>query len=125
MRIALDSDPAHNSVPARHFPQQAPAIPIISRRSAMTAGPSPVTPLSPDATSLPASIEHGTQNARRAAVASFIGSTLEYYDFFIYGSASALIFNKIFFPGIDPALGMVLSMATIGIGYVVRPLAAG
>jgi len=75
--------------------------------------------------SLPASTEQGTQNARRAAVASFIGSTLEYYDFFIYGSASALIFNKIFFPGIDPALGMVLSMATIGIGYVVRPLAAG
>ncbi|MEO5315071.1 MFS transporter [Pseudarthrobacter sp. CC12] len=91
----------------------------------MTAGPSPVTPLSPDAMSLPASTEQGTQNARRAAVASFIGSTLEYYDFFIYGSASALIFNKIFFPGIDPALGMVLSMATIGIGYVVRPLAAG
>src|SRR6478736_1010874 len=91
----------------------------------MTAGPSPVTPLSPDAISAPASTEQGTQNARRAAVASFIGSTLEYYDFFIYGSASALIFNKIFFPGIDPALGMVLSMATIGIGYVVRPLAAG
>lgn len=91
----------------------------------MTAGPSPVTPLSPDAISIPASTEQGTQNARRAAVASFIGSTLEYYDFFIYGSASALIFNKIFFPGIDPALGMVLSMATIGIGYVVRPLAAG
>ncbi|GGH99072.1 MFS transporter [Arthrobacter liuii] len=91
----------------------------------MTAGPSPLTPLSPDAISAPASTEQGTQNARRAAVASFIGSTLEYYDFFIYGSASALIFNKIFFPGIDPALGMVLSMATIGIGYVVRPLAAG
>ena len=91
----------------------------------MTAGPSPVTPLSPDALPVPASTEQGTKNARRAAVASFIGSTLEYYDFFIYGSASALIFNKIFFPGIDPGLGMVLSMATIGIGYVVRPLAAG
>ncbi len=65
------------------------------------------------------------QHARKAAVASFVGSTLEYYDFFIYGAASALVFNKIFFPGIDPALGQLLSMATIGIGYVVRPLAAG
>ena len=65
------------------------------------------------------------RHARKAAVASFVGSTLEYYDFFIYGAASALVFNKIFFPGIDPALGQMLSMATIGIGYVVRPLAAG
>ncbi|MDQ4489209.1 MFS transporter [Sinomonas sp. ASV486] len=65
------------------------------------------------------------QHARKAAMASFAGSTLEYYDFFIYGSASALIFNKIFFPGIDPLLGQFLSMATLGIGYVVRPFAAG
>lgn len=89
----------------------------------MTAGP-----LDPTATS-PSDIDHTSpdrnKNAKRAAAASFIGSTLEYYDFFIYGSASALVFNKIFFPGIDPSLGLILSMATIGIGYVVRPLAAG
>jgi MFS family permease len=92
----------------------------------MTAGPiDPPTPMSAGTDSSPAPKEKGSPNARRAAAASFIGSTLEYYDFFIYGSASALIFNKIFFPGIDPSLGLVLSMATIGIGYVVRPLAAG
>jgi MFS family permease len=89
----------------------------------MTAGPiDPPTTPSADIDTISAG-RH--KNARRAAAASFIGSTLEYYDFFIYGSASALIFNKIFFPGIDPSLGLVLSMATIGIGYVVRPLAAG
>ena len=92
----------------------------------MTAGPAvPSTPLSPSLAQAHPDSREGTRNARRAATASFIGSTLEYYDFFIYGSASALIFNKIFFPGIDPALGTLLSMATIGIGYVVRPLAAG
>jgi MFS family permease len=98
----------------------------------MTAGPvNPLTALSTDTDSAPPSkdagnsTDQGTGHARRAAAASFIGSTLEYYDFFIYGSASALIFNKIFFPGIDPSLGLVLSMATIGIGYFVRPLAAG
>ena len=91
----------------------------------MTAGPiDPPTPLSPSAEQVPTVSRQGTKHARRAAAASFIGSTLEYYDFFIYGSASALIFNKIFFPGIDPALGTILSMATIGIGYVVRPFAA-
>ena len=63
-------------------------------------------------------------HARKTATASFIGSTLEYYDFFIYGSASALVFNRIFFPDIDPFIGTILSMATIGIGYVVRPVAA-
>jgi MFS family permease len=81
----------------------------------MTAGPATTGPT--------AGVKPG-QHARKAAVASFAGSTLEYYDFFIYGSASALIFNKIFFPGIDPLLGQLLSMATIGIGYVVRPVAA-
>lgn len=91
----------------------------------MTAGPTvPPTALKPSADVAPSTTHAGTGHARRAAVASFIGSTLEYYDFFIYGSASALIFNKIFFPGIDPALGTLLSMATIGIGYFVRPLAA-
>src|SRR6476620_11604068 len=96
----------------------------------MTAGPMiPPTPTSEELESNPSTVNARGNgkgaNARRAAAASFIGSTLEYYDFFIYGSASALIFNKIFFPGIDPSLGMVLSMATIGIGYVVRPVAAG
>lgn len=64
------------------------------------------------------------KNARKAAIAAFVGGTLEYYDFFLYGSAAALVFNELFFRGIDPALGQILSMATIAIGYVIRPIAA-
>ncbi|MGY0064104.1 MFS transporter [Streptomyces sp. LZ34] len=64
------------------------------------------------------------RNAKLAAKAAFIGSAVEYYDFFLYGSASALVFPKLFFPASDPAMATLASLATFGAGYVVRPLAA-
>ncbi|MEW9555425.1 MFS transporter [Nonomuraea sp. NPDC050783] len=61
---------------------------------------------------------------RKAAVAAWIGSALEYYDFFIYGTAAALVFNKIFFPASSPATGTLLALATFGVGYLARPVGA-
>ncbi|WP_443172943.1 MFS transporter [Nonomuraea sp. KM90] len=61
---------------------------------------------------------------RKAAIAAWIGSALEYYDFFIYGTAAALVFNKIFFPSSSPATGTLLALATFGVGYLARPVGA-
>jgi metabolite-proton symporter len=58
----------------------------------------------------------------RVIAASLIGTTIEWYDFFLYGAAAALVFNKLFFPSFDPLVGTLLAFATYAVGFVARPL---
>ena len=59
---------------------------------------------------------------RKVVLASMIGTTIEWYDFFLYGTAAALVFNKLFFPQADPLTGTMLAFATYALGFVARPL---
>ncbi|OIJ68494.1 MFS transporter [Streptomyces mangrovisoli] len=60
----------------------------------------------------------------RIVAASLIGTTIEWYDFFLYGSAAALVFGKVFFPDSDPLVGTLLSFLTYAVGFAARPLGA-
>lgn len=59
---------------------------------------------------------------RRVIAASLIGTTIEWYDFFLYGSAAALVFSHVFFPQADPFTGTLLAFGTYAVGFVARPI---
>ena len=61
---------------------------------------------------------------KRVAMASFVGSAIEYYDFYIYGTAAALVFPKVFFPGESQYAGVLASFATLFVGFAARPIGA-
>src|SRR6476619_4285398 len=61
-------------------------------------------------------------SVRRVVLASFIGTAIEWYDFFLYGTAAALVFNRLFFPTLDPFAGTMASFATYAVGFFARPL---
>jgi MFS family permease len=67
--------------------------------------------------------EHA-KTPKKAAASGWIGSALEYYDFFIYAQAAALVFPNIFFPSDNPQVAIVAAFATFGVGYVARPIGA-
>ncbi|MGV9343460.1 MFS transporter [Streptomyces spiralis] len=75
--------------------------------------PAQVTPVSSTPTA---------RDARRAGITAFVGTTIEWFDFYIYGSASALVLGKIFFADVPPAVGTLAAFATFWVGFLARPL---
>ncbi len=68
----------------------------------------------------PAPYDHAS--IRKVALASFVGTTIEWYDFFLYGTASALVFGRLFFPNYDELTGTLASFGTYAVGFVARPI---
>ncbi|MDN3016925.1 MFS transporter [Paenibacillus sp. BSR1-1] len=66
--------------------------------------------------------EHSKKVRAKALVASLIGSSIEYYDYLLYGTVAALVFNKLFFPNFGPTVGLLIALASFGIPYFFRPL---
>src|SRR5436190_22605382 len=64
----------------------------------------------------------GKSSIRVVALASLIGTTIEWYDFFLYRTAAALVFNKLFFPTFDPLVGTLLAFSTYAVGFAARPI---
>jgi MFS family permease len=91
----------------------------VSASSAGIERPLPVETTSEPAVSI---YQPPVKTPRKAAISAWIGSALEYYDFFIYGSAAALVFPKIFFPAGNATAATIASLATFGVAYVARPI---
>jgi MFS transporter, MHS family, shikimate and dehydroshikimate transport protein len=66
--------------------------------------------------------EDAPTHLRRVLVASFVGTTIEWYDFFLYGTAAALVFNRLFFPTLDPLAGTLSAYGTFAVGFIARPV---
>src|SRR5690349_3222380 len=63
-----------------------------------------------------------TPSAKRTVVASFVGSTFEWFDFGIYGTTAAVVFNEVFFSSSSPTVGTLLALVTTAVGFVTRPV---
>ncbi len=59
---------------------------------------------------------------KKVLIASLTGSSIEWFDYFLYGTAAALVFNKIFFPMVDPVIGLILSYLSFSLTFFIRPI---
>ena len=62
------------------------------------------------------------RDLRRVVAASLIGATIEWYDFFLYGTVAGIVFNKLYFPAKDPLISILLAYTTFAVGFLARPL---
>src|SRR5699024_10713089 len=80
------------------------------------------TSAAPDGAIAQLTPEQKRKESRRVILSSYLGSSIEFYDFLLYASASALIFPTVFFANLDPLAGTIASYGTFAAGYLARPL---
>ncbi len=78
--------------------------------------------MSTDASATEVPTREGNRSRLRVLLASYIGSVIEWYDFYLYGAAAAVVFQPLFFPNLSPVLGLMASFATLGGGFIARPI---
>ena len=72
----------------------------------------------------PAVREHDPRKARKALIGAYVGTSLEWYDFFLFGTTASIVFAPLFFGGEDPALAVIQSFLLFGVGFIARPIGA-
>ncbi|MGK0716128.1 MFS transporter [Leucobacter sp. W1153] len=75
-------------------------------------------------TEAPAAVQVSPKDVGRIARAAFVGTALEWYDYFLFGTAAALVFNRLFFTDLNPTAALLASLATFGVGFAARPIGA-
>ena len=121
---------AVDAPPDPPLPHRCPARPTAAPVPGAPAGPAAyphdldgtTMTLTSDPTAGPAPAAPRRTSTRRVAVASFVGTTIEWYDFYLYGTAAALVFGTVFFPGADPAIGVLAAFSAYAVGFLARPL---
>src|SRR5437870_9878454 len=77
-----------------------------------------------DANTIPLTASEHQRQLRRAVIASTVGTTIEWYDFFLYSTVTGLVFAKLFFPASDPLTGTLQAFAIYAVGFIARPIGA-
>src|SRR5690242_17251461 len=72
----------------------------------------------------PLSAADHSRQLRKAVIAATVGTTIEWYDFFLYGTAAGLVFGKLYFPNSDPTTATLLAFSTYFVGFAARPIGA-
>ena len=75
-------------------------------------------------TAAPTAVQVSPRDVGRIARAAFVGTALEWYDYFLFGTAAALVFNRLFFTDLNPTAALLASLATFGVGFAARPIGA-
>src|SRR4051812_23133109 len=94
----------------------------MSQPNTVQTASEPQEPRNRDASTGQAGDSLNTKDMRRVLGSSLMGSIIEYYDFILYATAASLIFDKVFFSGLNPAVALFASFGTLAVGYIARPL---
>src|SRR5690606_14610454 len=103
----------------RTYHRHQKRILVLMAAPGLRSRPSPRHSLEP---AMPATPQSAAVRQRRSTIGAFVGTAIEWYDFFLFGTAAALVFGTVFYPDLAPGAGLLASFATFWVGFLARPL---